>query len=122
MVWFYELLARENMFTVKEILSLRSEILLLSSYIYRNAMDEVLLDNILHVLTEGEEVSKQPFLFPFADMEGTAGVSTLYLIKKPAEKRNALEHGWHNSSKQPFNQPEPPSASWLAPWEEIWNS
>ena len=69
---------------VKEILLPKSGILLCSTYTYRNVMGEVFPLNILHVVTERDKVSTRLFLFSFADMEGTAGVLTLYLIKKPA--------------------------------------
>lgn len=66
-----------------------------STYIYRNVMGEAFPLNILHVVTEREVVSTWPFLFSFADMEGTAGVLTPYLIKKPALwnlRRGEAEH------------------------------
>lgn len=44
-------------------------------------MGKVFPLNILHVVTEREVVYTWPFLFSFADMEVTAGVLTLYLIK-----------------------------------------
>jgi len=50
-------------------------------------MGEVFTLNNLHVVTERQAVSTRPFLFLFADMEGTAGVLTLSLIKKPALRK-----------------------------------
>lgn len=87
--------ARENMFMVKEIFLPNSGILLCSTYIYRNVTGEVFPLNILHVVTEREEVSTRLFLFSFADMDSTVGVLTLYLIKKPALRnphRGEAEH------------------------------
>lgn len=47
---------------VKEIFLPNSGILLCSTYIYRNVMGEVFPLNILHVVTEREEVSTRLFL------------------------------------------------------------
>lgn len=94
-IWFCELSARENMFMVKEIFLPNSGILLCSTYIYRNVTGEVFPLNILHVVTEREEVSTRLFLFSFADMDGTVGVLSLYLIQKPAlrnPRRGEAEH------------------------------